>query len=163
MSIVPARSAKSGPAKKSELKSTLKSTTAVPQYQPNDGGDSAGESAEQHASKSSAPEPKPEPLAAAPRPVSPHQRQGDRGSSDDAASRLPQFVRFADLRSAGIVSNWPQLYNLIDVCGFPEGVMLSPNARAWRVEDIERWLASRPTRRKKITGGFRRQQEQEVA
>jgi predicted DNA-binding transcriptional regulator AlpA len=85
--------------------------------------------------------------SASPR-ISPHQRQGDRGSDDDAAGRLPKFVRFHDLRAVGIVSNWPQLYNLIDYYDFPPGVLLSPNIRAWDIEEVQRWLASRPTERK---------------
>jgi predicted DNA-binding transcriptional regulator AlpA len=80
--------------------------------------------------------------------ISPHQRQGDRGSDDDTAARLPTFVRFHDLRAVGIVSNWPQLYNLIDDYDFPPGVLLSPNIRAWDIEEVQRWLASRPTDRK---------------
>jgi hypothetical protein len=134
MHLPAARSAKptkSPSAKKSQL---LPTTATSPQHQQD--GDSADESAAQHKRKASSPEPQSEPSAAAPRPVSPHQRQGDRSSSDDAAPRLPTYVRFADLRAAGIVSNWPQLYNLIDDYCFPEGVLLSPNTRAWRVADI---------------------------
>jgi Prophage CP4-57 regulatory protein (AlpA) len=158
MSVPAERSARS-----TRRKSELLSTTAAPQDQPDD-SDSANESTDQHKRKSSTPEPKPAPLVAATPLVSPHQRQGDRGSSDDAvAPRLPSCVRYHDLRSAGIVSNWPQLYNLIDDCGFPEGVMLSPNTRAWRIEDIERWLASRPTERKKVVTSFGKQHEKEVA
>jgi hypothetical protein len=63
---------------------------------------------------------------------------------------LPVYVRFQDLRTAGIVSNWPQLYNLIDDQGFPAGVMLSPNIRAWNVEDVRAWLDARPVERKKV-------------
>jgi predicted DNA-binding transcriptional regulator AlpA len=80
--------------------------------------------------------------------TAPHQRQGDRGSAEDGATRLPKFVRFHDLRAVGIVSNWPQLYNLIDEYDFPPGVLLSPNIRAWDIEEVQRWLASRPTERK---------------
>jgi predicted DNA-binding transcriptional regulator AlpA len=80
--------------------------------------------------------------------IAPHQRQSDRGSAEDGAARLPTFVRFHDLRAVGIVSNWPQLYNLIDDYDFPPGVLLSPNVRAWDIEEVQRWLASRPTERK---------------
>jgi hypothetical protein len=94
----------------------------------------------------------------------PHQRQGNRGSSDDdGAPRLPVYVRFADLRAAGIVSNWPQLYNIIDDYGFPPGVMLSPNVRAWDVEDVQRWLDTRPTNRKKVVTLFGKRREKEIA
>jgi predicted DNA-binding transcriptional regulator AlpA len=82
--------------------------------------------------------------------ASPHQRQGDRGSKDDAASHLPIFVRYKDLVAAGICDSYRQLYNMIDNDGFPPGVLLSPNVRAWNVADIEEWLSTRPTARKVI-------------
>jgi predicted DNA-binding transcriptional regulator AlpA len=74
---------------------------------------------------------------------------GDR-DSDDAARRLPIFVRFRDLKAAGIARNWPTLLRLIDDENFPAGILLSPNIRAWRLDEIERWLASRPTERKPV-------------
>lgn len=86
-----------------------------------------------------------------PASTSPPQRQGDRSSGDDdAAPRLPVFVRFHDLRAAKIVGNWAQLYNLINDYGFPAGVMLSPNIRAWNIEDVRAWLDTRPSERKKV-------------
>jgi hypothetical protein len=83
----------------------------------------------------------------------PHQRHGDRGSGDDdSAARyaLPTFVRYADLIAAGIVANWTTLLRLIDTEGFPVGIMIGANTRAWRLDDVEAWLASRPTARKVI-------------
>jgi predicted DNA-binding transcriptional regulator AlpA len=95
----------------------------------------------------------------------PHQRQGDRASGDDAddterklaarRSRLAQsgfpiFVRYADLEAAGFVASWTQLLRMIDDEGFPPGVMIGPNTRAWRVDEVEAWLASRPTARKAV-------------
>jgi hypothetical protein len=153
MSVTAKGSAKQHPTEQSKYaysKSELLSTTAVPQRGDDD---SAGESAEQNNNKSFMPAPAPPPIVAmtAPPPTSPHHRQSDHGSSDDgAAPVLPVFVRFADLRAAGIVSNWAQLYNLIDEYGFPPGVMLSPNARAWNVDDVRAWLDARPTDRKKV-------------
>ena len=82
--------------------------------------------------------------------TSPHQRHGDRGSNDDAASRLPIFVRYKDLVAAGICDSYRQLYNMIDNDGFPSGMLLSPNVRVWNVADIEEWLLTRPTARKVI-------------
>jgi hypothetical protein len=82
-----------------------------------------------------------------------HQRHGDRSSADDdAAQRLPTFVRFADLVDANIVRNWQTLFRLIDEEGFPRGVMLGKNTRAWPLEDVEYWLAARPTARKAVPG-----------
>jgi hypothetical protein len=71
-------------------------------------------------------------------------------------------VRFYDLRAAGIVGNWPQLYNLIDDYGFPAGRLLSPNCRVWEVRDVLVWLDARPTERK-IVNPRRRLTEKEVA
>ena len=75
--------------------------------------------------------------------ASPHQRYGDRSSSDDDA-RLERWIRYADLKRAGIVNNWTQLLRLIELQNFPPGTMLSPKVRAWRVGEIQSWLATRP-------------------
>lgn len=90
----------------------------------------------------------------------PHQRHGDRGSVDDDASTarrsrlvqsgFPIYVRYADLVAAGIVANWTTLLRLIDEDGFPVGVLIGRNTRAWRVDQVEAWLASRPMARKVI-------------
>jgi hypothetical protein len=89
--------------------------------------------------------------------ASPHQRQGDRDCADDDASAarhaLPTFVRYADLVAAGIVANWTTLLRLIDTEGFPVGVMIGPNTRAWRLDDVEAWLAARPSARKVLPPG----------
>jgi hypothetical protein len=95
------------------------------------------------------------PQLAVPAPTIPHhhQRHGDRASGDDDAGddprrRLTPWVRYTDLVEANIVGSWTQLLRLIDYEGFPVGAMLSPNIRAWRLDHIEEWLASRPTARK---------------
>lgn len=56
---------------------------------------------------------------------------------------MTTFVRFADLKARGIVNNWVTLRNWIATQGFPPGVKLGPNTRAWTEEEIETWLASR--------------------
>ncbi|MGO9773938.1 MAG: helix-turn-helix transcriptional regulator [Roseiarcus sp.] len=40
---------------------------------------------------------------------------------------------------------------LIDDQGFPPGVLLTPNARAWTEAEVNDWLASRPVARKPTT------------
>ncbi len=57
---------------------------------------------------------------------------------------LPTFVRFKDLKAAGIVMSWPALARMIRHEGFPPGIRLARNTRAWALTDIESWLASRP-------------------
>ena len=36
------------------------------------------------------------------------------------------------------------IYRLMNHGRFPKPIQLGPNAVAWRVEDLEEWLASRP-------------------
>jgi Prophage CP4-57 regulatory protein (AlpA)/AT hook motif len=68
---------------------------------------------------------------------------------------LPVYVRYKNLVAANIVQNWPALIRLIEQEQFPEGVWLGRNTRAWRLGDIEAWLASRPTARKILPVGAR--------
>ena len=76
---------------------------------------------------------------------------------------LPQFVRFRDLVAAGIVQNWPTLLRLIAEDGFPTGTLLGRNTRAWRLDEIENWLRSRPTARKILPLGARGRGRQQTA
>jgi hypothetical protein len=79
----------------------------------------------------------------------PHQRQGDRSSAVDAAGGgLRRWVRFRDLVAAGIVTNWVTLGRLQNEDGFPLGILLGPNTRAWAVDEVEDWVARRPVARK---------------
>jgi predicted DNA-binding transcriptional regulator AlpA len=56
-----------------------------------------------------------------------------------------ELLRYKDLRRLGIVSSWPQLRYMQEKYGFPSGLLLGANSRAWRVAEVEAWLASRPT------------------
>jgi hypothetical protein len=58
--------------------------------------------------------------------------------------RLPHYVRFADLKKAGIVKSWQQVKNIIEDVGFPPGIMLSENVRAWDLDEVLAWLETRP-------------------
>jgi hypothetical protein len=89
-----------------------------------------------------------------------HQRYGDRASGDDGG--LPNYVRYAHLEAAGIVTSWTALNRLIAHDGFPPGVLLSRNVRAWRVDDVQRWLDARPTARKQIPETARRPRRKDV-
>lgn len=78
------------------------------------------------------------------------------GPQDATTPRLlPRFVRYRDLVAAGIVANWPTLLRLIAEDGFPPGVMLGRNTRAFPLDEIEAWLRSRPTARKILPLGAR--------
>jgi predicted DNA-binding transcriptional regulator AlpA len=108
--------------------------------------------------------------------ANPHQRQSDRASGDDDSeaerlkaerleaeraarrSRLvqsgfPIFCRYDDLVAAGIVANRTTLLRLIDDENFPPGVMIGPNTRAWRFDEVEAWLERRPSARKAVPPG----------
>jgi hypothetical protein len=88
----------------------------------------------------------------------PTHRHQDRGGGEDKAdgAKLPVYCRYHDLVENGICSSWQQLNILIAKHGFPYGIMLSPNVRAWDVEEIRQWLASRPRDRKILPKGARR-------
>ena len=57
------------------------------------------------------------------------------------------YYRFKDLKAAGIVNNRMTLSRWIKYHGFPPGVLLGPNTRAWPADDVEAWLAQRRTTR----------------
>ena len=54
------------------------------------------------------------------------------------------YLRFADLKARNIVTNWHTLAVWIKTQGFPPGIKLGGNTRAWREDEIEQWLAKRP-------------------
>lgn len=56
---------------------------------------------------------------------------------------MKRLVRFADMKERGIVTNWPTLLRWIDREGFPSGIKLGPNTRAWTEDEIEAWLEAR--------------------
>jgi hypothetical protein len=115
-----------------------------------------------------------------PAETAPHQRQGDRAADDDDDSEaerqakrfkaenlvgakrvarrnrliqsgFPILVRFDDLAAAGFVGSWTQLLRMIADEGFPAGTLLSANVRAWRLDELEAWLESRPSARKAVS------------
>lgn len=55
------------------------------------------------------------------------------------------LLRFKDLQRLGVVRSWPQLRYMQENYGFPPGLLLGANTRAWRATEIEKWLADRPT------------------
>jgi predicted DNA-binding transcriptional regulator AlpA len=59
-----------------------------------------------------------------------------------------KYLRFPDLVARGIVNSRMTLKRLIDAQGFPVGILLTPNARAWAEAEVNEWLASRPVARK---------------
>jgi predicted DNA-binding transcriptional regulator AlpA len=64
----------------------------------------------------------------------------DLGANDDRSTSL---IRFRDLKERRIVENWPTLLRWIKREGFPAGIRLGPNARAFPRHEVEAWLESR--------------------
>jgi predicted DNA-binding transcriptional regulator AlpA len=60
---------------------------------------------------------------------------------------VTNYLRFEDLKERGIVKHWLTLRRWIKHAGFPPGILLGPNTRAFPEADVEAWLASRPTKR----------------
>ena len=70
-----------------------------------------------------------------------------------------KLLRYSDLCDAGIVNNRATLYRWIKQIGFPAGILVGPNTRAWPADEVEDWLqrrristeaASRPKTRSEI-------------
>jgi Prophage CP4-57 regulatory protein (AlpA) len=56
---------------------------------------------------------------------------------------IPTLLRFKHLKAKNIVRNWPTLLRFIETEGFPPGIQLGPNSRAWREDEVEAWLVTR--------------------
>lgn len=55
------------------------------------------------------------------------------------------LLRFKHLQERRIVNNRVTLSRWQSLYGFPPGRMIGPNTRVWTEEEIDEWLASRPT------------------
>ena len=56
---------------------------------------------------------------------------------------MKKLFRYRDLTERNIVRNRMTLRRWIAEEGFPPGILLGPNSRAWTEESVEEWLASR--------------------
>ncbi len=54
-----------------------------------------------------------------------------------------QYLRFNDLKAREIVRNRTTLARWIKNYGFPPGVLLGPNTRAWLADEVDAWLEAR--------------------
>jgi predicted DNA-binding transcriptional regulator AlpA len=54
------------------------------------------------------------------------------------------YLRFRDLKTRGIVRNRPTLKNWVSKYGFPRGRLIG-NARLWSEQEVDEWIASRPS------------------
>ena len=56
-----------------------------------------------------------------------------------------KYLRYADLVERQIVNNRTTLARWIRDYGFPAGVLLGPNSRAWASDQVDAWLEARAT------------------
>ncbi len=61
---------------------------------------------------------------------------------------MSQMLRFPDLVARGLFVSRMTLKRAIDSQGFPPGVLITPNARAWSEAEVNAWIAARPVSRK---------------
>ncbi len=58
-----------------------------------------------------------------------------------------KYLRYPDLVERQIVNNRTTLARWIKDHGFPPGVLLGPNSRAWPDDQVESWLEARGAER----------------
>jgi hypothetical protein len=63
---------------------------------------------------------------------------------------ISNHLRFRDLKSRGIVSNWPTLNAWIAREGFPAGRLVGPNTRLWDEVEVAAWLEARDFKRRAL-------------
>ena len=56
---------------------------------------------------------------------------------------MERHLRFSDLKAANIVNNRTTLARWIKKLGFPPGILLGPNSRAWPESEVLAWLERR--------------------
>ncbi len=54
-----------------------------------------------------------------------------------------KYLRYADLVERQIVNNRTTLQRWSRNYGFPAGILLGPNSRAWPADQVDAWLAAR--------------------
>jgi predicted DNA-binding transcriptional regulator AlpA len=62
-----------------------------------------------------------------------------------------KILRMRDLKERRIIPSWPALKRKIERDGFPPGFLLGPNSRAWLEDEVDAWIASRPSAAGAIT------------
>jgi predicted DNA-binding transcriptional regulator AlpA len=65
-----------------------------------------------------------------------------------------RLIRYPDLVAKGVVKSRMTLKRLIDDHGFPPGVPITPNARAWDEAEVDEWVKRRPAARKQCVRKF---------
>jgi hypothetical protein len=60
---------------------------------------------------------------------------------------VKEVVGFKGLKAAGVVNNHVSLQEKIEKQGFPKGFWAGPNTHLFYVDEVNKWLASRPLER----------------
>lgn len=76
---------------------------------------------------------------------------------------MKRMLRYPDLVAKGIVNSRMTLKRLIDTQGFPPGVLITPNARAWDEAGVDAWTDARPSARKSSTRKANPQSDAQVS
>jgi predicted DNA-binding transcriptional regulator AlpA len=58
---------------------------------------------------------------------------------------IDELLRFKDLQRLNVAKSWPQLRHMQKRYGFPAGILLGSNTRAWHAQKVKEWLEARPT------------------
>jgi predicted DNA-binding transcriptional regulator AlpA len=58
---------------------------------------------------------------------------------------IDELLRFKDLQRLNVAKSWPQLRHMQKYYGFPIGILLGANTRAWPTSKVKEWLEARPT------------------
>jgi predicted DNA-binding transcriptional regulator AlpA len=64
-----------------------------------------------------------------------------------------KLLNYTDLVAMGVVRSRMTLWRMIQGQGFPPGILISANRRAWLEEDVRNWLASRPVTKASAADG----------
>jgi predicted DNA-binding transcriptional regulator AlpA len=59
---------------------------------------------------------------------------------------IDELLRFKDLQRLNVAKSWPQLRYMQKHYGFPAGILLGANTRAWSAREVKEWLEVRPTK-----------------
>jgi hypothetical protein len=73
------------------------------------------------------------------------------------------LLRYRDLKARGVANSRAQLKRMVELYGFPPGRLLTPNTRVWTIDEIDGFLASRPTKPKPVKRGRPRKNNQAAA
>jgi predicted DNA-binding transcriptional regulator AlpA len=62
--------------------------------------------------------------------------------------RSKRYISYPGLVDKGAVNSRMTLWRMIREHGFPAGLMITPNRRVWAEDEVDAWIASRPTAKK---------------